>query len=51
MEYNTSELCDLYPDMVDVVEPMFESYGGRNSFGGSLVIIKCHEDKVVGRFY
>ena len=45
MEYNTSELCDLYPDMVDVVEPMFESYGGRSSFGGQLVIVKCHEDK------
>jgi len=45
MEYNTSELCDLYPDMVDVVEPMFESYGGRPSFGGRLVIVKCHEDK------
>lgn len=45
MEYNTSELCDLSPDMVDVVEPMFDSYGGRPSFGGSLVVVKCHEDK------
>ncbi|EKE80898.1 ribonuclease E activity regulator RraA [Idiomarina xiamenensis] len=45
MEYNTSELCDLYPDMVDVVEPMFVHYGGRSSFGGQLVTIKCFEDK------
>lgn len=47
MEYNTSELCDLYPDMVDVVEPMFIHYGGRSSFGGQLVTIKCFEDKGV----
>jgi len=45
MEYNTSELCDLYPDMIDVVEPMFIQYGGRDSFGGQLVTIKCFEDK------
>jgi regulator of ribonuclease activity A len=45
MEYNTSELCDLYPDMVDVVEPMFIHYGGLVSFGGHIVTIKCFEDK------
>lgn len=44
MEYSTSELCDTYTDMVDVVEPMFVNYGGRNSFGGQLVTIKCFED-------
>src|SRR5690606_42054328 len=47
MEYNTSELCDLYPDLVDVVEPMFIHYGGRLSFGGQLVVVKCFEDKGV----
>lgn len=45
MEYNTSELCDLFADSVDVVEPMFVSYGGRSSFGGQLVTVKCYEDK------
>ncbi|RUO32380.1 ribonuclease E activity regulator RraA [Aliidiomarina soli] len=45
MEYNTSELCDLYADAVDVVEPMFVNYGGRSSFGGQIVTIKCYEDK------
>ncbi|MFM2486124.1 ribonuclease E activity regulator RraA [Celerinatantimonas yamalensis] len=43
MEYNTSELCDIYADTVDVVEPIFASYGGRTSFGGSIVTIKCFE--------
>jgi len=45
MEYNTSELCDLFADAVDVVEPMFVNYGGRSSFGGQVVTVKCHEDK------
>ena len=31
MEYNTSALCDLFADSVDVVEPMFVSFGGRVS--------------------
>ena len=43
MEYNTSELCNLYTDLVDVVEPIFSNYGGRNSFGGQVVTIKCFE--------
>lgn len=44
MEYNTSELCDLYADMIDVVEPLFSNYGGRHSFGGQVRTIKCFED-------
>ncbi|WP_026957624.1 MULTISPECIES: ribonuclease E activity regulator RraA [Aliagarivorans] len=44
MEYNTSELCDLYADTVDVVEPMFASFGGRSSFGGEVTTIKCFEN-------
>lgn len=34
MEYNTSALCDIYLDQVDVVEPMFSNFGGRASFAG-----------------
>lgn len=44
MEYNTSELCDTYLDVVDVVEPMFSNYGGCSSFGGAISTIKCFED-------
>ena len=43
MQYNTSELCDMYLDNVDVVEPMFANFGGRPSFGGEVITIKCHE--------
>lgn len=44
MEYNTSELCNIYADLVDVVEPIFCNYGGRNSFGGLVVTVKCFEN-------
>lgn len=44
MEYNTSELCNMYADLVDVLEPIFSNYGGRNSFGGQVVTIKCFEN-------
>ena len=43
MEYNTSELCDVYADLIDVVEPIFCNYGGRASFGGLVVTVKCFE--------
>jgi len=43
MEYNTSELCDVYADLIDVVEPIFCNYGGRSSFGGQVVTVQCFE--------
>ncbi|MFC3122460.1 ribonuclease E activity regulator RraA [Agaribacter flavus] len=45
MEYNTSELCDLYSDSIDVVDPIFVSYGGRYSYAGEVTTIKCFEDR------
>lgn len=47
MEYNTSELCNLYTDLIDVMEPIFSNYGGRSSFGGQVTTIKCFENNGV----
>jgi len=44
MEYNTTKLCAIYTDLVDVVEPIFSNYGGRYSFGGKVVTVKCFEN-------
>ncbi|MBE0505604.1 MAG: ribonuclease E activity regulator RraA [Marinospirillum sp.] len=44
MQYVTPDLCDAYPDLIEVVEPMFNNLGGRESFGGEIVTIKCFED-------
>lgn len=44
MNYVTPDLCDSYPDSVRVLEPMVHNFGGRDSFGGEIVTIKCFED-------
>ncbi|MDC1210793.1 ribonuclease E activity regulator RraA [Porticoccaceae bacterium] len=41
---STPDLCDQYPDLIQVVEPMFSNYGGRESFAGEVVTVKCFED-------
>ena len=46
-QYVTPDLCDEYPE-VEVLEPMFSNYGGKESFGGEVVTIKCHEDNFFG---
>lgn len=40
----TPDLCDAYPDLVRVADPIFRSYGGRDFFGGQIVTVKCFED-------
>lgn len=44
MGFVTCDLCDDYPEEVRVCEPMFASFGGRDTFGGEIVTVKCHED-------
>ncbi|EKN44637.1 MULTISPECIES: ribonuclease E activity regulator RraA [Pseudomonas syringae group] len=44
MHYLTPDLCDAYPDLIQVVEPMFSNFGGRDSFGGQIITLKCFED-------
>ena len=50
---STPDLCDQYPDLVRVVDPILCNYGGRQRFSGSIVTVKCFEDnsfvkKVIG---
>ena len=40
----TPDLCDAYPELIQVVEPIFNNYGGRDNFGGEIVTIKAFED-------
>ena len=43
MRVDTSALCDIYLDQVDVVEPIFSSFGGASSFFGKITTVKCFE--------
>lgn len=40
---NTSKLCDLYPEDISVVDPIFSNFGGRHSFCGQIMTVKCFE--------
>jgi|TARA_B100000929_G_scaffold237052_1_gene193768 regulator of ribonuclease activity A len=44
MDYSTSDLCDHFADVVDVLEPMFINFGGRPSFSGRVKTVKCFEN-------
>ena len=43
MFIDTSELCDLYAEQVDLVEPIFSSFGGVSNFYGKVTTVKCFE--------
>lgn len=43
MRVDTSEICDIYSDQVDVVEPIFSSFGGASSYFGQITTVKCFE--------
>lgn len=43
------DLCDQFPDLVQVVEPMFGNFGGREVFGGEMVTLKAFEDNSLVR--
>ncbi len=49
MEDLLPELCDQFPDLVQVVEPMFGNFGGRETFGGQIVTLKAFEDNSLVR--
>ncbi len=44
MEFVLPDLCDEYGELVEVLAPIFRSFGGKRSFGGEISTIKCHED-------
>ena len=43
-EISTPDLCDAFPDSIQVVAPLFSNFGGIASFGGEIVTVKCFED-------
>lgn len=54
MEFQTADLCDKHEDqiragVVRVVEPMFNSYGGRDAFHGVIATLKVFEDNSLVR--
>jgi len=49
MSFKTADLCDEYPDALQICEPGFSSFGGRPRFFGQISTIKCFEDNSLVR--
>ncbi|MAM86916.1 ribonuclease E activity regulator RraA [Allohahella sp. A8] len=47
MNFSTPDLCDDHGMDVQVLEPLFSNFGGREIFGGEVVTVKCFEDNSI----
>ena len=45
----TTDICDEYPDDVEVAEPLLRQFGGRREFWGPVTTIKVHDDNLLVR--
>ena len=44
MSYTTPDICDQYSAELQILEPLFTGFGGKDKFCGEVVTIKCFED-------
>jgi regulator of ribonuclease activity A len=47
--FPTADLCDRYDEQLQVCEPLLRPFGGRSSFHGQVVTVKCFEDNSLVR--
>ena len=46
-ELLTADLCDAYSDELQIAEPIFRSFGGRDTFHGEAAVVSVFEDNVL----
>jgi regulator of ribonuclease activity A len=49
MTFKTADLCDDFSDTLQIVTPMFQSFGGNKRFSGKIQTVKVFEDNVFVR--
>ena len=49
MEFTTADLCDAFPGLVQVAQPLFREYGGLEKFAGPIETLRVHEDNTLVR--
>jgi regulator of ribonuclease activity A len=49
VEFTTADLCDAYPELVQVAQPLFREYGGLAKFSGPIQTLKVFEDNALVR--
>jgi regulator of ribonuclease activity A len=49
VEFTTADLCDGYPELVQVAQPEFREYGGLAKFSGAIETLSVFEDNALVR--
>ena len=49
MEFATAELCDAFPQLIQVAEPLFREFGGVTRFSGPIDTLRVFEDNTLVR--
>jgi regulator of ribonuclease activity A len=49
VEFTTADLCDAYPERVQIAQPLFREYGGLAKFSGPIATLKVFEDNALVR--
>jgi regulator of ribonuclease activity A len=49
VEFTTADLCDAFPHLIRVAEPLFREYGGISSFAGPIDTLRVFEDNALVR--
>jgi regulator of ribonuclease activity A len=49
VEFTTADLCDGYPELVQVVQPLFRHFGGLSKFSGPIETLEVFEDNALVR--
>lgn len=49
MEFTTADLCDAFPQLVRLVQPLFREYGLIEQFAGPIETLKVFEDNTLLR--
>lgn len=49
MTFKTADLCDDFSDQLQIVAPLFQSFGGNARFKGKIQTVKIFEDNVLVR--
>lgn len=47
MSYQTADLCDEFPELIKVADPIFRCFGQKAAFGGEISTVKVYEDNVL----
>jgi regulator of ribonuclease activity A len=49
VDFTTADLCDAYPQAIEVAQPLFQEYGGVERFAGPIETLRVSDDNTAVR--